>query len=180
MNEGKSESIADHGYKVHSSQFDCISAFRLWKSLGYKKAFEEELQGQLRSYFDHNKPYDVSYSSDYDVPYSLCCECLFSSLFGKRKTNLNIQTIELIAKIYHYIIKGDLFNEQCKEEESVQNEEQDEEEEISNADEKLSVENAIDLGPWVFIDNSTLLTITHKYNSKGNEDWNPDKLANNN
>ena len=76
--------------------------------------------------------------------------------------------------------EGDLFNEQNEKEESVQNEEQDKEEETSNANEKLSVENVIDLGPWIFIDNSTLPAVTHKYDSEGDEDWNPDELTNNN
>src|ERR1044072_7730756 len=105
-----------------------------------------------------------------------------------------------MAKIYHYTIsiydqkslnhiglisKNDvqqmlndvfeeenLFNEQNEKEESVQ----DKEEETSNANEKLSVENIIDLGPWIFIDNSTLPAVTHKYDSEGDEDWNPDEL----
>ena len=70
-------------------------------------------------------------------------------MFGKKRTNLNVQTIESMAKIYRHT--------------------------LSTHDQK-SFDNRIELGPWVLIENSSLLIITKKYDSKDDEDWNPDEM----
>jgi hypothetical protein len=44
-------------------------------------------------------------------------------------------------------------------------------------DERLDIESTVDLGPWVFIDNSTLPIITRKYDSDGDEEWDPEQLS---
>ncbi|GBB91459.1 hypothetical protein RclHR1_18780001 [Rhizophagus clarus] len=44
--------------------------------------------------------------------------------------------------------------------------------------EELNIENTIKLGPWVFIDNSTLPTLTHRYNSDDdNDEWDLEELV---
>jgi hypothetical protein len=50
-------------------------------------------------------------------------------------------------------------------------------EEATNTDETLGIEKLIDLGLWVFIDNSELPTITRKYDSEGDDDWDPEALG---
>ncbi len=47
---------------------------------------------------------------------------------------------------------------------------------ITMTDERLDIESTVDLRPQVFIDNSTLPIITRKYNSDGDEEWNPEQL----
>lgn len=45
-------------------------------------------------------------------------------------------------------------------------------------DERLNIEEMIDLGPWVLIDDSILPTITRKFDnsSDDDEDWDPEDL----
>src|SRR5688500_13270187 len=50
-------------------------------------------------------------------------------------------------------------------------------EDTTNTDEALGIEKVIDLGPWIYIDNSELPTITRKYNSEGDDDWDPESLG---
>ena len=86
---------------------------------------------QLHKYLEKVKPYSSSYTPNQDTPYlwwnsiidgrsSLSrlakiifsitshlasCKRLFSSLewlFGKQRTNLSVQTLESMVKIYHY------------------------------------------------------------------------------
>jgi hypothetical protein len=126
-------------------------------------------------------------------------------MFGKKRTNLSAQTIESMAKIYRYNLsthgqkslnhadlisnndvqqmlnnvfeEGDLFNED-DDDELIPNE--GNEEETSDVDEVLNIEKIVDLGPWIFIDNTTVLIITrHGYASDDEddgEDWNPDEI----
>lgn len=70
--------------------------------------------------------------------------------------------------------EGDLFNEDDDNDELIQ----EQEEAIVNVNEKLNIENIVDLGPWVVIDNSSLPIITRKYDSEDedDEDWNPDEI----
>ena len=104
-------------------------ALKTWKDLGHSKSSGLEFNSQLRAYLDRRPPYKKMYSPDYDNPYnwwnsiidgrsslsrlamvifsitphSASCERLFSSLgwiIGKRRTNLDIKTIETMAKIY--------------------------------------------------------------------------------
>jgi len=138
------------------------------------------------------------------TPHSASCERLFSSLgwmFGKKRTNLNVQTIESMAKIYRYTLsthdqkslnhigtisnddikqmldnvfeEGDLFNEDDDNDELIPDEH---EEEPADINETLDVDNRIELGPWVLIENSSLPIITKKYDSEDDEDWNPDEM----
>ena len=50
------------------------------------------------------------------------------------------------------------------------------EEETADINETLDVDNRIELGPWVLIENSSLPIITKKYDSEDDEDWNPDEM----
>jgi hypothetical protein len=53
-------------------------------------------------------------------------------------------------------------------------------EEVTNINEMLGIEQVIDLGPWVFIDNSELPVITRRFDdSNDDEDWNPDTILGN-
>src|ERR1051325_8947724 len=101
-------------------------------------------------------------------------------MFGKKRTNLSVQTIEFMAKIYRYALsthdqkllnhtglissndikqmldnvfeEGDLFNEDDDDYELIQNEY----EEDTDINETLHVEDRIELGPWVLIEHSSL------------------------
>lgn len=72
--------------------------------------------------------------------------------------------------------EGDSFNED--DDELIPNENEHHEEETTNVDETLNIENVIDLGPWILIEDSTLPTITRKYDSEDEDedDWNPDEI----
>jgi hypothetical protein len=137
------------------------------------------------------------------------CERLFSSLewiIGKRRTNSNIQTIETMAKIYQTSLShvqkllnyGSLMSEKdvqqmldiVFEEEDLLNEDDEGEikgvalsdpgEETTNINETLEIEQVIDLGPWVFINNSELSVITRRFDdSDDNEDWDLDTMLGN-
>jgi hypothetical protein len=53
-------------------------------------------------------------------------------------------------------------------------------EEATNINETLGIEQVIDLGPWVFIDNSELPVITHRFDDSDDEvDWDPDTILGN-
>ena len=48
----------------------------------------------------------------------------------------------------------------------------------TNTNEILGIEQVIDLGPWVFIDNTVLPTITRRFNdSEDDDDWDPETLS---
>ncbi|GET04043.1 ribonuclease H-like domain-containing protein [Rhizophagus clarus] len=110
------------GAGIHNTQFEHIqkTALNIWKNLGHKKTSGLELKAQLRKYLDQDNPYSAPYSNN-DGPFqwwnliidgrsslsrlakivfsitshSASCERLFSALgwmFGKRRTNLNVQT----------------------------------------------------------------------------------------
>ena len=76
--------------------------------------------------------------------------------------------------------EGDLLNEDDNDD-LIPNESEEQKEGTTNVNETLDIENVIDLGPWIFIENSTLLTITRKYDSEDDddEDWNPDEINSN-
>lgn len=144
------------------------------------------------------------------TPHSASCERLFSSLgwiIGKRRTNLDIKTIETMAKIYRTSLthiqkslnygssvsekdiermleivheEGDLLNEDDENEDN-EVDLSEPREEITNTNEALEIEHVIDLGPWVFIDNSELPAITRRpYDSEDeDEDWDPDTIIGN-
>jgi hypothetical protein len=212
-------------------------ALRIWKNLGHKKNSGFELDAQLRAYFDNSEPYTASYSA-FDTayhwwnsiidgkysslsrlakvifsitPHSASCERLFSAigwLIGKKRVNLEPETIETLAKIYLYSLKhakkdlnytsnmdGELnLNDDIQrmlntifEEEELLNEmnenddggddlNENQSDESIMTDERLDIESTVDLGPWVFIDNSTLPIITRKYDSDGDEEWDPEQL----
>jgi hypothetical protein len=204
-------------------------ALRIWKNLGHKKNSGKELQAQLRAYFNNETPYSASFSADHDTPYlwwntiidghsslsrlskvifsitphSASCERLFSALgwlFGKRRVNLGVETLESMAKIYLYSLKSgkkdlnytDSGSENdikqmlntVFEEEEFSNDDIDDDlsepqaEVTHRTDEILNIEEIIDLGPWVLIDDSILPTINRKFNdsSDDDEDWDPEDL----
>ena len=73
--------------------------------------------------------------------------------------------------------KGDILNED--ENEGVCEPEPNEEE-ATNTNEILGIEQVIDLGPWVLIDNTVFPTINRRFNdSEDDDDWDPETLANN-
>jgi hypothetical protein len=143
------------------------------------------------------------------TPHSASCKRLFSSLgwiIGKRRTNLNIQTIEMMAKIYQISLSHvqkslnyrSLVSEKdvqqmldiVFEEEDLLNEDNEGEikgvalsdpgEEATNINETLEIEQMIDLGPWVFIDNSELPVIIRRFDdSNDDEDWDLDTILGN-
>jgi hypothetical protein len=137
------------------------------------------------------------------TPHSASCERLFSALgwlFGKRRINLGVETLESMAKIYLYSLnnsKKDLNYTDSKsendikqmintifEEEEFLNEEEDDDDlnepqqpQPEETDEVLNIEEIIDLGPWVLVDNSILPVITRKFDSSDDdEDWDPENL----
>ncbi|CAB5180156.1 unnamed protein product [Rhizophagus irregularis] len=222
-----------HGMRNNQFERLRKCALRIWKNLGHKKNFGLELDVQLRAYFDNSEPYNTSYSvhdtayhwwnSIVDgkfsslsrlakvifsiTPHSASCERLFSAmgwLFGKRRINLQPETIETMAKIYLYSLKhakkdlnytsnGDsnskldddiqlMLNTVFEEEEEIMSENDDDSfnehqsDETNMNDETLDIESTVDLGPWVFIDNSILPTITRRYDSDGEEEWDPEQL----
>ncbi|CAB4392319.1 unnamed protein product [Rhizophagus irregularis] len=118
------------GAGIHNTQFERIqkTALNIWKNLDHKKTSGLELKAQLRKYLDQDNPYSALYLNN-DGPFqwwnliidgcsslsrlakivfsitshSASCERLFSALgwmFGKMRTNLNVQTIEYMSKIY--------------------------------------------------------------------------------
>ncbi|RGB23536.1 hypothetical protein C1646_774342 [Rhizophagus diaphanus] len=191
---------------IHNTQFECIqkTALNIWKNLGHKKTSGLELKAQLCKYLDQDNPYSAPYSNN-DGPFQ-CCERLFSALgwmFGKRRTNLNVQTIECMSKIYtHNIhslsntlnhIGNSISNDDVQKmidnlfkEGDILNENEDEEEEYEEPpniqkesfDEMLNIKQVIDLGPWVYIESSKIpFMFNNKYDSENNDDWNPEEIV---
>ena len=142
------------------------------------------------------------------TPHSASCERLFSSLgwfIGKRRTNLAVETIEIMAKIYRTLLtysqkllnysssvaakdiekmldvvyeEGDLLNEVDEEDDNIDLSEP--RDETINTNVALEIEQVIDLGPWIFIDNSELPTIMRRFDdSEDEEDWNPNTIIGN-
>jgi 5'-3' exonuclease len=120
--------------------------------------------------------------------------------------NLNIQTIEMMAKIYQTSLSHiqKLLNYRSSvsekdiqqmldivfEQEDLLNEDDkgkiegvalsNPREEATNINEVLGIKQVIDLDSWVFIDNSELPVITYRFDdSDDNEDWNPDTILGN-
>ncbi|GBC49534.1 uncharacterized protein OCT59_000033 [Rhizophagus irregularis] len=75
-----------------------------------------------------------------------------------------------------------MLNTVFEEEEEIMSENDDDSfnehqsDETNMNDETLDIESTVDLGPWVFIDNSILPTITRRYDSDGEEEWDPEQL----
>jgi hypothetical protein len=147
------------------------------------------------------------------TPHSASCERLFSALgwiFGKKRVNLSIQTIESMAKIYRHNLsncennlnhidnlsndkvqqmlnivfeEGDLLNEKDDDEEFILDEDELGEQLLPQPpqDEILKIEQLIDLGPWVFIDNTVLPAINRQFNDGSDcDDWDPEEMINDN
>jgi len=145
------------------------------------------------------------------TPHSASCERLFSAfgwIFGKKRVNLNIKTIESMAKIYRHNLsnsknnlnhvdnlsndevqrmlnivfeEGDLLNE-IDDEEFILDEDELEEpllpQQLPQV-EVLKIEQLIDLGPWVFIDNTVLPAINRQFNDESDcDDWDPEEMVN--
>ncbi|CAB5208191.1 unnamed protein product [Rhizophagus irregularis] len=163
------------GAVIHNTQFERIqkTALNIWKNLGHKKTSGLELRAQLRNSLSRLAKIVFSI-----IPHLASCKHLFSALgwmFGKRRTNLNVQTIECMSKIYtHNIhslsnskrslnhIGNSISNDDVQkmidnlfEEGDILNENEDEEEEYEepsniqkeSVDEMLNIEQVIDLGP---------------------------------
>jgi hypothetical protein len=143
------------------------------------------------------------------TPHSASCERLFSALgwiFGKRRVNLGVETVESMAKIYLYSLnnsKRDLNYTNSKSENDIKQmlnilfeeeeeflREDDDNNDLSepqleetnrneSTNEILDIEKIVDLGLWVLVDNSTLPTITHKFDNSDDDDdndWDPENL----
>ncbi|CAB4411425.1 unnamed protein product [Rhizophagus irregularis] len=224
------------GADIHNTQFERIqkTALNIWKNLGHKKTSGLELKAQLRKYLDQDNPYSAPYSNNDGpfqwwnliidgcsslsrlakivfsiTPHSASCERLFSALgwmFGKRRTNLNVQTIECMSKIYtHNIhslsnnkrslnhIGNSISNDDVQkiidnlfEEGDILNENEDEEEEYEeppniqkeSVNEMLNIEQVIDLGLWVYIESSEIpFMFNNKYDSENDNNWNPEEIV---
>ncbi|CAB5213576.1 unnamed protein product [Rhizophagus irregularis] len=92
------------GAGIHNIQFERIqkTVLNIWKNLGHKKTSGLELKAQLHNLLSHLAKIVFSIT-----PHSASCEYLYSTLgwmFGKRRTNLNVQTIECMSKIYTHNI----------------------------------------------------------------------------
>jgi hypothetical protein len=75
--------------------------------------------------------------------------------------------------------EGDLLNEDDEDEDD-DVELSEPREETINTNEALEIEQVIDLGPWIFIDNNELPTITRRFDdSENDEDWDPDTILGN-
>ena len=75
--------------------------------------------------------------------------------------------------------EGDLLNENDDDNgKSILNE-LVEEESSQIIDVKLDIENLISLEPWILINNTTLLTITHTIYKSDNNDQDPEEMINN-
>ncbi|CAB4378042.1 unnamed protein product [Rhizophagus irregularis] len=182
------------GAGIHNTQFERIqkTALNIWKNLGHKKTSGLKLKAQLRKYLDQDNPYSAPYSNN-DGPFQW-------------RTNLNVQTIECISKIYthniHSLSNGkrslnhignSISNDDVQkmidtlfEEGDILNENEDEEEEYEeppniqkeNIDEILNIEQVIALGPWVFIESSEIpFMFNNKYDSENDDDWNPEEIV---
>ena len=101
------------------------------------------------------------------------------STHGQKSLNhadliLNNDVQQMLNNVFE---EGDLFNED-DDDELILNE--GNEEETSDVDEVLNIEKIVDLGLWIFIDNTTvLIIIRHGYVSNDEddgEDWNPDEM----
>lgn len=75
--------------------------------------------------------------------------------------------------------EGDLLNEDdVDEDDNVELSEP--REETINTNETLGIEQVIDLGPWIFINNNELPTITRRFDdSEDDEDWDPNTIVGN-
>lgn len=182
--------------------------------MGHKKTSGMELKRQLRDYLDQENPYNAPYSNldnPYQwwnsiidgrsslsrlaklifsiTPHSASCERLFSALgwmFGKRRTNLNVQTVECMSKIYTHNIHSlssskkslnhvgntisnddiqNMLNTLFDESDILNEEDEDDKEEEyeeppnvqkEDIDETLNIDQVIDVGPWVFIESSEI------------------------
>ena len=206
-------------------------ALNIWKNLGHSKTSAEELSAQIYKYYEQSSPYDSSYSPQNDkpctwwkyifdgrcslsrlarvifsvTPHSASCERLFSSLgwfVGKKRTNLGVQTIESMAKIYCYYLShadktlnfaeslkendiqqmlNSLFEEDdddlpCEDDEDDGTLIETEREAPPDKDEMLSIDKIIDLGPWIYIDNSIPPPDITRGNDSDNEEWDPEEL----
>ena len=88
----------------------------------------------------------------------------------------SISEIDIEQMLNVVFEEGDILNED--ENEGVSEPELNEE--ATNTNDTLGIEQVINLGPWVFIDNTVLPTITRRFNdSEDDDDWDPETLANN-
>ena len=121
-------------------------------------------------------------------------------LFGKKRANLGLDTVESMAKIFRYSLThskktlnhiNPITNAELQQMlndvfEEAEDDEMDEEEEFLTEpqdnqiveDEKLNIEDIINLGPWVYIDN-TNYSNTIDINSDDEGDWDPEEIGNN-
>ena len=89
--------------------------------------------------------------------------------------SISVNNIEQMLDIVFE--EGDILNED--ENEGV-SEPEPNEEEATNTNEILGIEQVIDLGPWVLIDNTVFPTINRRFNdSEDDDDWNSEILTNN-
>src|SRR2546429_8715637 len=86
-------------------------------------------------------------------------------------TILNDDIKQMLDNVFE---EGDLFNEDDDNDELISDEH---EEETADINETLDVDNRIELGPWMLIENSSLPIITKKYDSEDDEDWNLDETS---
>jgi len=123
------------GIKYDQFQNIAEIAATYWKSMQKSKKTCTELLSQLRKYRLQQRPYNVAYNNQYDnplswwytcednydhlqqlaiklfsvVPHSGGCERIFSylgQLYGKNRQNLNINSVNNIAKIHYFYLSN--------------------------------------------------------------------------
>ncbi|RGB30278.1 hypothetical protein C1646_765565 [Rhizophagus diaphanus] len=189
------------GADIHNTQFERIqkTALNIWKNLNHKKTSGLELKAQL--YNSLSRLAKIVFSI---TPHSASYKRLFLAfgwMFGKKRTNLNVQTIECISKIYTYNIHSLLNGKKSLnhnsissddvqkmintlfEEGGIYNEDEDKEEyeefniEKESVDEVLNIKQMIDLELWVYIESSEIpFMFNNKYDSENDDDWNPEEI----
>ncbi|RHZ70958.1 hypothetical protein Glove_264g78 [Diversispora epigaea] len=149
------------------------------------------VHSQFRKYLNQSKPYNAAYSPKYNTPY-----LWWNSIFDG-KSSLSKLTKILFAIVPHSASCERLFSiliqkmlevvfEEAKEDENLLNEEDEiltelmQNNQIVIDNENLIIENIINLGPWVYIDNSDFLNVIDVDNSDDEEDWDPENIGNNN
>ena len=93
-----------------------------------------------------------------------------SNMDGKLNLDDNIQ------RMLNTIFKEEELLDEMNENDNGDDLNKNQSDELIMTDERLDIESTVDLRPWVFIDNSTLLIITRKYDSNGDEEWDPEQL----
>ncbi|CAB4398290.1 unnamed protein product [Rhizophagus irregularis] len=143
----------------------CISIF----NKRYKE-FDEDIY--LLGFFLHPKYRGHGIRDNQFERLRKCAFRIWKNLGHKKNSGL-----ELDAQLRAYFDNSEQYNTSYSVHDTAYhcfNEHQSDETNIN--DETLDIESIVDLGPWVFIDNSILPIITQRYDSDDKEEWDPKQL----